>query len=285
MIPYIRRVTSNKNMICPNLYNIDFVILIPCYNNFDGLINSIRSINYTEEKFFILIIDDGSDEVVKIEQVKQGVSGLVNIEIITHQNNQGITKALNNGLEYIYTNFSAKYIARLDCGDICSPERFYKQIAFFDQQPDVHLTGTWCYFKNALTGEGYSYSTPVEHNKIKQKMYFKNVFVHPTVMWRIAGVGRLKYPEQYPFAEDYGLFYEMISKVKSAIINEFLVTCEINYNGISISNRRQQLKSRLKVIKDNSSNTLLLFMGVIKIYILMITPNRLVFIAKSKLSM
>ena len=272
-------------MICPNLYKIEFIILIPCYNNFSGLISSIQSIHYNEKKFFIVIVDDGSDEAVTIKRIQERISDSLNIKVLSYINNHGITKALNKGLEYIYTNFLPAYIARLDCGDICSPERFFKQIEFFEKHPDVHLIGTWCYFKNILTGEGYSYSTPVKHNKIKQKMHFKNVFIHPTVMWRIAEIGKLKYPEQYPYAEDYGLFYEMISKVKSAIINEFLVTCEINYNGISISNRREQLKSRLKVIKDNSSNTLLLFMGIIKLYILMIIPNRLVFIAKSKLSM
>ena len=271
-------------MICPNLYKIDFIILIPCYNNFNGLINSIRSIHYNEKKFFIVIVDDGSDEAVTIERIQQRISVSLNIKVLSHINNQGITKALNKGLEYIYTNFLPEYIARLDCGDICSPERFYKQINFFEKQPDVHLIGTWCYFKNNLTGEGYTYSTPVKHNTIKQKMHFKNVFIHPTVMWRVAGMGKLKYPEQYPFAEDYGLFYGMISKVKSAIINDFLVTCEINHNGISISNRSQQLKSRLKVIRDNSSNKLLLLFGVLKLYALILIPDGLFLRAKLKFS-
>lgn len=270
-------------MICPNLSQIDLHILIPCYNNFDGLIRSIKSINYTEKKYFTTIVDDGSFEPVTIESIRQQVPGLLNVKVITLENNQGIIKALNKGLEFIYTNYSAKYIARLDCGDICSPKRFYTQIAFFEKYPDIHLTGTWCYFKDTSTGEGYTYSTPTQHKQIKQKMYFRNVFIHPTVMWRITGTGKLKYPEQYPCAEDYGLFYDMISKAESAIINEFLVTCEINPKGISISNRSQQLKSRLKVIRDNSNNKLLLLMGVIKLSVLMIVPYHLVFMAKSKL--
>lgn len=271
-------------MICPDLYNIDFIVLIPCYNNFEGLINSVRSIEYTENKFLILIVDDGSIKAVTTKRIQQQVPALLNIKIIRHENNLGITKALNKGLEYIYGNYCPKYIARLDCGDICSAKRFYRQTAFFEMHTDVHLIGTWCYFKNTSSGEGYAYITPVQHNKIKQKMHFKNVFIHPTVMWRLTGTGKLKYPEHYSCAEDYGLFYYMVSKVKSAIINDFLVTCEINYQGISLNNRGQQLKSRLKVIKDYSSNTLLLLMGVIKLHVLMIIPDRLFFIAKSKLS-
>jgi len=270
-------------MNCLTLSHINLCILIPCYNSFDGLILSIKSINYTKDEYLIIIVDDGSQEKVTIEKINQVIPGLINVKIIRLETNQGITKALNKGLEFIYTNYSAQFIARLDCGDICSPKRFYTQVAFFEKHPDIHLTGTWCYFKDNSNGEAYKYSTPTQHEQIKREMYFRNVFIHPTVMWRTAEMGKLKYPEKYPCAEDYGLFYDMVSKIKSAVINEFLVTCEINYKGISILNRTTQLKSRLKVVSFYGKNRLLYLMGAVKLAALLIIPHQFIFIAKKKL--
>jgi glycosyltransferase involved in cell wall biosynthesis len=262
------------------LPDIDLCVLIPCYNNFDGLIDSIKSINYTENKYVVIVADDGSKETVSAERIQQKLSAFVNFKIVRSEVNCGITKALNLGLEFIYANYSPKFIARLDCGDICSPQRFYKQVTFFENHPDIHLTGTWCYFKNNQTGESYKYSTPTQHSQIKREMHFRNVFIHPTVMWRVTGTSKLKYPEKYPCAEDYGLFYDMISKRKSAIIDEFLVTCEINHQGISILNRSTQLKSRLKVVSFYGRNRLLYLLGAAKLSFLMIIPHQFIFLTK-----
>lgn len=270
-------------MICPNTPLIDICILIPCHNNFEGLIQSINSITYTKDKFAVLVVDDGSKEQITLERLKPHVPETAYLTVISLGQNLGITKALNKGLEFIYTNFSVTYIARLDCGDLCSPQRFYTQVNFLQLNPDIDLIGTWCYFKNHATAESYQYTTPTQHQQIKRSLYFRNVFVHPTVMWRFKANNTLKYPEQYPHAEDYGLFFGMILKMKSAIIAEFLVTCEINPKGISIYNRSVQLKSRLKVIADFGNNHLLFLLGAIKLKILMIIPYQFIFMIKKRL--
>ncbi len=158
---------------------IECCILIPCYNNFDGLIESLKSINYPSNKYVVVIVDDGSTDPVSIEKIYHRIACAMNLEVIRLATNQGITKALNKGLEFIYTNYSAQFIARLDCGDICSSQRFYTQIAFFEKHTDVYLTGTWCYFKDKLTGVAYKYNTPVLHTAIKRDMYFRNVLYIP----------------------------------------------------------------------------------------------------------
>ncbi len=270
-------------MIIPNRKIADLCILIPCYDDLDGLVQSISSIVYNTEKYMVLIVDDGSSEPLSGEKIRQLIPEGINFQIIRLGLNLGITNALNKGLEFIYANFSVRFIARLDCGDICSPNRFYAQVSFLESNPGIHLIGTWCYFKDTGSGEAYKYITPTQHDQIKRSMNFRNVFIHPTVMWRSSGMSQFKYPDQYPYAEDYGLFYEMISKIRSAIINEFLVTCKINHSGISIHNRSIQLKSRLKVISHYSKNRILFFMGAIKLRLLMVVPYQLVFITKKNL--
>lgn len=268
------------------IYNypiIELCLLIPCYNNFDGLISSLKSIHYDIKKYLIIIIDDGSRNAITHTDIVEALISPLNVQIIRLEKNMGITKALNKGLEFIYLNYSTKYIARLDCGDICTIDRFYTQTKFLENNSDIHLVGSWCYFKNSQSGIAYKYITPTLDKYIKRSMNFRNVFIHPTVMWRVSAFNKLMYPEKYPYAEDYGLFYDMITKVKSAIINQFLVTCELNDGGISVSKRSVQLKSRLKVITDYGTNNFLYFFGVIKLFVLMVFPYQIVLLIKKKI--
>ena len=43
---------------------IDFCLLIPCYNNFNVLIVSLKSVIYSAGNYLVLVIDDGSKETV-----------------------------------------------------------------------------------------------------------------------------------------------------------------------------------------------------------------------------
>jgi hypothetical protein len=81
-----------------------------------------------------------------------------------------------------------------------------------------------------------------------------------------------RYPENFPYAEDYGFFYEIISKCKAAVLPENLVICEINSGGLSLSFRKEQLKSRGRVVRQYGKNRLFSLMGVIKLRILMVIP-------------
>jgi len=261
----------------------DICVLIPCYNDTRGLIVSINSIHYYTAKLVVLVVDDGSAEPVNKEWLYKQLSITVNIMVLSINQNAGITNALNKGLEYIYTHYQPRYIARLDCGDTCSPDRFYRQAAFFENNPSIDLVGSWCYFNNRLTGSSYKFTTPTQHNAIRQSMYFRNVFIHPTVMWRAAALKEARYPGLYPHAEDYGLFYDIVLNKKAAIINEFLVTCDINPQGISFKNRFQQLVSRLHVIRDYGTSKWWIAAGTVKLLLLMALPHQMVFNIKNRL--
>jgi glycosyltransferase involved in cell wall biosynthesis len=257
----------------PYQYKFDFCLLIPCYNNLQGLIQSLQSINYDNNKFRILVIDDGSSEPIKITNLLSFIPANLPVEIINMPQNSGITKALNTGLQWIETKNNFQFIARLDCGDICTAGRFYKQVKFLQQNPQIDLAGSWCIFKNFSTGLSYQYSTPTDHKKITNGMHFRNMFIHPTVMWRKDAMQKTSsYPEQFPYAEDYGFFYSMLNKGKCAVIPENLVTCEINSAGISLRNRKEQLKSRIKVVKHYGKNKILSIIGVLKLRLLITMP-------------
>lgn len=262
-----------------------FCILIPVYNNFEGLIKSLASIVFDPADFLVLVVDDGSIKPFTSAEINQQLCNPLNIQVVRLNDNIGITGALNLGLNYVYRNTNAKYIARLDCGDTCSGDRFVKQVAFLELNKHIQLVGSWCYFREPESGSMYRYITPLTHSAIVKSMHFRNVFIHPAVMWRIEGTGKIFYPESFPYAEDYALFNEIIRKGETAIIDEQLVTCEVNSQGISISKRRLQLKSRFRVISMYGSNKWWKFLGKARILLLLLVPHNLVYLAKKIFSM
>jgi glycosyltransferase involved in cell wall biosynthesis len=265
----------------PYLDLFDFYLLIPCYNNRAGLIRSLQSVVYDQNKFRVLIVDDGSIEPVDKTNLLSHLPEGFPVEIIRLSHNQGIAKALNTGLQFLQEKNNFKFIARLDCGDVCDINRFYRQVEFLQKNLQVDLIGSWCLFKDYSTGSSYQYRTATEHKAISKGMYFKNMFIHPTVMWRVKGLDKSSiYPEQFPHAEDYGFFYTILQNGKSAVIPENLVTCEINTKGLSLLYRKAQLKSRIKVVKYYGKSNIYKTTGVIKLLILMAIPSKMALYTK-----
>ena len=83
------------------------------------------------------------------------------------------------------------------------------------------------------------------------------------------------YPYGFNHAEDYALFWRLIRASQSAVLSEFLVTCELNEKGISHGNRPRQLLSRIKVVYRYGSNPFLVFLGILRTAILLLIPYRL----------
>jgi len=253
---------------------IDFCLLIPCYNNFNGLIVSLKSVIYPSENFLVLVIDDGSKETVTVERINTAINAKKPVIVLQNEKNLGITATLNKGLSWIEENTDARYIARLDCGDISMPERFVMQVEYMDTHPETGLIGSWCQFEDKETLRKYSYKTPTQHEDIVGAMYFRNVFIHPTVMFRTELLKEAGYyPIEFEYAEDYAFFWKLIKKNHSFIVEKFLVICEINKEGLSYKNKGKQLIARGKVIKTFGSNIVLKVNAYLRLALLFILPK------------
>ena len=80
---------------------IDFCLLIPCYNNFNGLIVSLKSVIYSSGNYLVLVIDDGSKESVTIERINAAMDVKKPVVVLQNEKNLGITATLNKGLSWI----------------------------------------------------------------------------------------------------------------------------------------------------------------------------------------
>jgi glycosyltransferase involved in cell wall biosynthesis len=255
----------------------ELCILIPCYNNLPGLKKSLKSIVYERGKYLIVIVDDGSNEVIHKTSLSENNQDEFPLHIIRLPQNRGITIALNTGLQWIKNSIICEYIARLDCGDTCSDDRFYKQCEHLSVNTDVLLLGSWCYFQNQEKSIKFRHKAPTDHRSIANGLYFRNVFIHPTIIIRFRVLEQVGlYPENYPHAEDYAWFWKIVNHGKTAILPLYLVVCELNMTGISYVNREKQLKSRMEIIKKFGHKFAFRELAIIKTWLLMKIPYSII---------
>lgn len=262
--------------------NITTTVLIPHYNNLTGLIKSVSSI-YHPKGIHVLVIDDGSDffEKPNLELLSKHLNKNVKLTFLALDENRGITKTLNAGLKYILQNTDYKFIARLDCGDVCVKNRFVLQESFLEKNTDVGLVGSHVTFNSEQGEQLFKIKPPKSHEDLQKLMHWRCNFIHPSVMFTresvlLAG----EYPENYETAEDYAFFFQISRKLKTANIPGVLTKVEFNPNGISGKYRKLQNKTKARVIRDFGDKSPRRSLGVVYNRMLNFAPSSIIFSLK-----
>lgn len=252
----------------------DIIVLIPHYNNREGLLSSISSIA-EDIPVDILVIDDGSAVPPDIDELSAHYkSGVIILKQMSK--NRGIEHALNEGLAYSFEK-DYKLIARLDCGDRCAKGRFEKQAAYFKKDQSLGLAGSWVKFIDVSGQNSFNYETPIANDELKKKMYINCMFIHPTVMMRASMLQKVGfYSYDFKAAEDYDLFFRILNRFKAINIPEFLVICELSPQGISLTRRNLQLKSRIRIILKNFHFGFYPIYGLLRNMLIFLVPVRLI---------
>jgi glycosyltransferase involved in cell wall biosynthesis len=220
-------------------------LLIPHYRNSAGLTRSLASIG-AKECIDVFIVDDGSGTPLDEAALRRAFVAQGSVHFIYLPKNQGIAYALNAGLAQLSGRYT--YIARLDCGDICAPDRFARQMAFLAHHPTIALVGSAVTFVDPQGKPYYTLRLPESAGGIRRAMHANCAFIHPTVMWRASMAEKVgAYPVNYPMAEDFAFFWLLVQQFETANLPEVLVWAELNPTGLSISKRKQQLRSRLRL--------------------------------------
>jgi len=181
-------------------------ILMSVYNGQKYLrqaINSILCQTFTDFEF--LIINDGSTErsVEIVQSYKDS-----RIRLVHNDQNIGLTKSLNRGLELV----QGEYTARMDVDDVSLPERLEKQARYLDANPDVCVVGCWW---QAIDGNDTFLScvrVPVHRYECAFMMFEKGEqpVGHPCVMYRTAEIRALGgYNPEYRVAQDAELWFRV----------------------------------------------------------------------------
>lgn len=199
----------------------------------------------------VIIVDDGS-KIEKINETKLKALESANLTLyyLYLPENRGIEEALNTGLKYILKK-PYRYIARLDCGDRCMPNRFDIQKRALCADESLGLVGAYVYYINLQGEVVHDFKPPTSYAEVLKKMHINSMFVHPAVMFKREVVEKVGfYPYGYPAAEDFAYFFRIIKHFKAYNIAQYLIEYEINPDGISLSHRKEQINSRFKILKE-----------------------------------
>ena len=246
--------------------------MIPHYNNIEGLYKSLKSIN-EPDTLDVLIVDDGSEKRIDPIDLQEKFTNIHKIFLIQFSYNKGIETALNTGLEWIKSR-SYKYIARLDAGDTCEANRFHIQKDYMEHHPDIYLIGSWVNFVDTSGKLLFTLKVPTEDKEIQHKMFYNNMFIHPSVMFRVAVIDSIGlYPYNFPALEDHAFFFDITKKHKTANIPQALINYEMHPNSISNTKRKIQVKSRIKLIKKHFYFGYYPIVGLLRSYIVLFFPR------------
>lgn len=169
----------------------------------------------------IVLVKDGP-LTSSLEKVLEDFSKTCNVlNILSLNNNMGLSKALNIGLSHCEFD----YVARMDTDDICRSDRFEKQLLFFENNPEVDIVGSFTKKIDEAGKELDSIKVPISNNDIK-KLIWTCPFIHPSVMFKkkkILSVGSYN-PNSGPRQDDFELWFRCAAaELKFANIPENLL--------------------------------------------------------------
>ena len=153
-------------------------VIIGIYNVGDTLAEALDSLlAQTFQDFDVILCDDGSvDNTLDIAKAYQEqYPG--KFHVLVNENNMGLNYTLNKCLDAA----TGEYIARMDGDDICSAERFEKQVQLLTDHPEYALVST------AMTHfdeKGDFRTTKCMEKPEKMDFLIGNPFCHAPVMIR-----------------------------------------------------------------------------------------------------
>ncbi|MCB5196560.1 glycosyltransferase [Deefgea salmonis] len=258
------------------------LLLIPHYNNPDGLLKSLASIG-ADEPCDVLVVDDGSTRApIEMAAANAAYHGCGTLRVLNLAQNKGIEGALNAGLQWAKSR-DYTWIARLDCGDENVSTRIAQQMAFLAQHSEVVLLGGAASFVDQNGLEQFVLRHPTEHAEILQFMKKNSAYIHPSVIYKLSAVDTLgMYPLDFPAAEDYALFWALARQHQVANLPDVLIKYELDPNGISLGKRNTQLKSRLKLQRKYFDGSAAAMAGMARTLALLAMPYALAFKIKAK---
>ena len=190
----------------------DFSVLVPVYHKDDPIFfeQALTSIycDQTVKPSEILILVDGP--------VGKKIEGVINdwktrypeiVNIVQLRENIGLGGALSIGLE----SCSYELVARMDSDDIARYDRFEKQLARFESDPNLIICGSnvseFILNHQEVTGER---KVPMGIKGIAKFAIYRNPINHPTVMFKRLNIIDAGGYRPMPCFEDYYLWVRCI---------------------------------------------------------------------------
>ncbi len=231
-------------------------VVMAVFNGAETISMSMASIlEQTERDLEVIVVDDGStDETPRL--LAELARSDERVRILT-QPNAGLTRALVRGC----AEARAPVIARHDSDDRSYPDRFAKQLAILEREPDVVLVSCSTSFQGpggerlyVASGEGEAVRQNLLHADLA---HIRGLSSHGSAMFRrSAYTAAGGYRAEFRFGQDLDLWVRLAKLGRIAFVPEVLYEARVDARAISTHNRGQQIESaRLALrLRDDESN-------------------------------
>ena len=200
-------------------------------------LESILGQRFTDYEF--IIVDDGSrDNTYAIMREYSLLDK--RIKLIRNDSNIGIVESVNKCIRQA----SAKYIARMDCGDIADKDRLEIQYRYLEDHSDYVLVASQVEWITMAGEKLFVTKYPSYDEKIREQLFTKNCILHqPAVMMR--RINNLYYRNITGTnnAEDYDYWLRLSLLGKLYLIDAPLIKVRMNPDGTTYSRKIEQIKS------------------------------------------
>jgi len=197
-------------------------VAMSVYNGDRFLAEAIGSVlAQTLGDFEVLILDDGSRDGTRAI-IQDYAARDARIRPILREN-RGLVASLNQ----LLAEARAPLVARMDADDICLPERFARQVAFLEANPDHGVVGCWA---EDIDEDGAPYPISAPPHPDSHEGFLSAIenaaplLVHPAVMYRrdlVLAVGG--YHAAFRHCEDLDLWLRLASRTRLCSIPERLI--------------------------------------------------------------
>ncbi len=219
-----------------------FSVIMPFYKGdvaayFNDALQSLyaQTLRSTE----IVLVQDGpvGEELAEVARLWKAKMPEINHLVLVK--NHGLSGALNAGIDAA----KHEWLARMDADDSCKSDRFEKQLALINKEPDLAILGSWITeFDEEMKVQTGVRKLPETHAEILRYAKWRCPFNHMTVMYKKSVLVALgKYKNYGAVGDDYELWARfLVNGHKSANIQESLVDARTGKD--FFSNRRRGLK-------------------------------------------
>ena len=172
-----------------------------------------QALNSISEQTFrpneIILIEDGPLTPELNSIITSYKTNEPTLKVISLPQNQGLGKALNEGLKHCTYDL----VARMDTDDIALPDRFEKQAAFMEAHPEIDACSGWIdEFIDTPDNIVSRRTLPETSEELYRFGKSRNPLNHPAVMFRKSAVLKAGGYQHFPLFEDYYLWVRMMMK-------------------------------------------------------------------------
>jgi len=204
-------------------------VIMPAYNGAAWIGETIESVlaqSFTD--FELVIVDDCSTD--RTWQVLQGYSD-PRIRCFRAEANGGPVRTRN----LAFAEARGRYIVGLDQDDLCTADRFARQVAFLEANPDVVLVASECRLLRDGQLQPWPGEEPTTPRAIDWMLMVGNPLPWSSVMFRAGAARRLDPFERQDvlYAEDFDLYHRLRAFGRIARIDSPLLFYRCHEGGAS----------------------------------------------------